>query len=146
MPEDIKRMENALADVSARIARLALSLEAPVATLTDFESILNKEVPMLAQPAYTLSEAFPGDEHPRLVREWEELRGLLLLRCDMVTQLVKSHDLHTATTVLAEIEAKLTLEGFQPGTQGFNLLAYLDHTGQTALLLDEADPPPKPLA
>lgn len=145
MPEDIKRMENALADVSARIARLAMSLDAPVATLTDFESILNKEVPMLAQPAHTLSDSFPGDERPRLVREWEELRGLLLLRCDMVSQLVKSHDLHTATTVLAEIEAKLESEGFQPGAQGFNLLAYLSQTGQTGMLLGEGDPLPKPL-
>lgn len=138
-------MENALADVSARIARLALSLEAPMATLTDFESILNKEVPLLAYPAHAMTDAFPGDNRARLAREWEELRGLLLLRCDMVNQLVKSHDLHTATTVLTEIEAKLTREGFQPGTQGFNLLAYLNHTGQTALLLDEGDPPPKPL-
>ena len=146
MPEDIKRAENTLADVSARIARLALSLNAPVATLSDFEDILNKTVPMLAQPAHTLAEAFPGDGHPRLVREWEELRGLLLLRCDMVSQLVKSHDLHTATTVLAEIEAKLESEGFQPGAQGFNLLAYLAKTGQTDILLGEDDPRPTPLA
>ncbi|MBY0466367.1 MAG: hypothetical protein K2W33_15620, partial [Burkholderiales bacterium] len=146
LPEDIKRAENALANVSARIARLALSLNAPVATLSDFEGILNKDVPMLAQPAYSLSNAFPGDDHPRLVREWEELRGLLLLRCDMVSQLVKSHDLHTATTVLADIEAKLEREGFQPGAQGFNLLAYLSTTGQTSLLLGDGDPLPHPLS
>ena len=145
MPEDIRRMENALADVSARIARLAMSLNAPVATLSDFESILNKEVPMLAQPAHTLTDSFPGDERPRLAHEWEELRGLLLLRCDMVSQLVKSHDLHTATTVLAEIEAKLESEGFQPGAQGFNLLAYLSQTGQTSMLLGDTDPLPTPL-
>lgn len=145
MPEDIKRMENTLADVSARIARLAMSLEAPVATLSDFESILNKEVPLLAVPAHTLSDSFPGDDHQRLVRQWEELRGLLLLRCDMVRQLVKSHDLHTATTVLAEIDAKLESEGFEPGAQGFNLLAYLAQTGQTDMLLGENDPLPAPL-
>lgn len=86
---------------------------------------------MLAQPAHTLTEAFPGDGHPRLVREWEELRGLLLLRCDMVSQLVKSHDLHTATTV-AEIEAKLGKRRLSTRAQGFNVLAYLAKTGQTA--------------
>lgn len=145
MPEDIRRMENTLADVSARIARLAMSLDAPVATLSDFESILNKEVPELAQPAHTLTDAFPGDGRQRLAREWEELRGLLLLRCDMVRHLVKSHDLHTATTVLAEIEAKLESEGFQPGAQGFNLLAYLSQTGQTNMLLGDTDPLPSPL-
>ncbi len=146
MPEDIRRVENALADVSARIARLAMSLDAPVATLSDFESILNKEVPMLAQPARTLTGSFPGDGHQRVAREWEELRGLLLLRCDMVRQLVKSHDLHTATTVLAEIETQLTSEGFEPGAQGFNLLAYLSETGQTGMLLGDTDPLPTPLA
>ena len=64
----------------------------------------------------------------------------------MVSQLVKSHDLHTATTVLAEIDAKLESEGFQPGAQGFNLLAYLAKTGQTDILLGEDDPRPTPLA
>lgn len=146
MPEDIKRMENALTNVSMRIARLALSLDAPVATLTDFESILNKEVPLLAQPAHTLSDSFPGDNRQRLVRDWEELRGLMLLRCDMVRHLVKSHDLHTATTVLADIESKLTSEGFQPGAQGFDLLAYLTQTDQAETLLDESDPLPAPLS
>lgn len=145
MPEDIRRMENTLADVSARIARLAMSLNAPVATLSGFESILNKEVPLLAQPAHARSTSFPGDDRPRLAHEWAELRGLLLLRCDMVSQLVKSHDLHTATTVLAEIEAKLESEGFQPGAQGFNLLAYLSKTGQTSMLLGDTDPLPTPL-
>ncbi len=145
MPEDIRRMENALADVSARIARLAMSLNAPVATLSDFESILNKEVPLLAQPPHTLTDSFMGDGHARLAHEWTELRGLLLLRCDMVSQLVKSHDLHTATTVLAEIEAQLESEGFQPGAQGFNLLAYLSKTGQTSMLLGDTDPLPTPL-
>ena len=146
MPEDIKRAENSLADVSARIARLALSLNAPVATLSDFESILNKEVPLLAQPPHTLTDSFLGDGHARLAHEWTELRGLLLLRCDMVSQLVKSHDQHTATTVLAEIDSKLESEGFQPGAQGFNLLAYLAKTGQTDILLGEDDPRPTPLA
>ena len=146
MPEDIKRMENALADVSTRIARLAMSLDAPIATLSDFESILNKEMPLLAQPAHTPGGDFPGDTRPRLAREWQELRGLLLLRCDMVSQLVKSHDLHTATTVLAEIESKLASEGFQPGAQAFNLLAYLTHTGQAHLLLGDTDPLPNPMA
>ena len=145
LPEDIRRTENKLADISSRIARLAMALDAPIATLNDIESILNKETPMLAQPAFHRDQTFLGTGNARLAHEWEELRGLLLLRCDIVTQLIKTHDLHTATTVLNEIEAQLEHEGFQHGDLGFNLLTYLSQNNPTDLLQGEGAALPHPL-
>jgi len=145
LPEDIRRTENSLADISARIARLAMAIDAPVATLNDIEAIMNKEVPLLAHHAYQATATLGGSDQGRLTHQWEELRGLLLLRCDLVSQLIKSHDLHTATTVLTDIEAQLEREGFQHRALAFNLVRYLSQNSQADGSMDENTPLPKPL-
>jgi hypothetical protein len=85
--ESTERLEDTLIQVNERIARLAMSLDADIDDSAAILRILNREVDPLRHP---VSE--PADAHGlhfssayRLQRDWEELRGLLTLRCNLLT-------------------------------------------------------------
>jgi hypothetical protein len=116
------RAENTLVEINTRIARLAMSLNAPLATEADIQSILNRESPFLQPHARErISNAF-NHEEGRVIHQWEELRGLLMLRCELMTQSIRELGLKVTLEISSGTEAELEREGFKPGAEGFNML------------------------
>lgn len=117
--EAIRRAEGMLEELNQRIARLALVLGVPLDDPLEFEKILNRQVHYLTLDAQTVS-GLPSREH-RLVREWEELRGLLVLRCDLMTENLNELGLASTMQITTHVESRLRQEGFTPGADGFDL-------------------------
>jgi hypothetical protein len=117
------RVENTLVEVNTRIARLALSLNAPLATEADILSILNRESPFLQPHAHEQAHNDPlNHEEGRLVHQWEELRGMLVLRDELMTQSIKDLGLEVTREINSGIKAELERDGFKPGADGFDML------------------------
>ena len=137
LPPDLQRAETSLAALSERIARLSLSLGAPLSSWQDFEHILERDMPFFAEHAAFVAAGWANSAQLREAREWEELRGLLMVRCELMLALLKTHTLEDALEVSAAVEAQLLREGFKPGSDGPNLLAYLaQHTDTARAKLD----------
>jgi hypothetical protein len=124
-PEE-RRAQHALTELNQRIARLSMVLGAPLESMLDFENILNRHTTTMAKhvPGGTPSTNGSSSE-ARLDREWEELRGLLLLRCDLMAHMLESLGMDTAMEVAANVETHMVREGFKPGADGFELLQHL---------------------
>lgn len=125
--ESTERLEDTLVQLNERIARLAMSLNADIDDSAAILRILNREVDGLQHPVHE-----PADAHGlhfsseyRLQRDWEELRGLLTLRCHLLTDALHDKGLKATTLIAHHAEERLTREGFQPGADGFDLLAQL---------------------
>ena len=102
-----------------------MSLGASLEADDQVDKILRRELPFFAEhPAFSAAQ-WPLNNDARLAHEWEELRGLLLLRCDLMLHLLKNHDLETALTVASEVETHMQLEGFKPGVNGFDWNRFL---------------------
>ena len=128
LPSSASRVENSLADLNARIARLAILLNVSLASEADFVKILNREPPFVPlHPSVWDANASNQGEH-RLQCEWEELRGLLVLRCDMMKHSIEELGLEATRAITSQIEAQLEREGFKPGADGFHMLRPLAET------------------
>jgi hypothetical protein len=116
------RIESSLTDINARIARLAHTLNASLATEEDIAKILNRDNPYLEPHAAQIaSNSFDQHEH-RLVHQWEELRGLLVLRGDMMARSIQDLGLDATLKMTFHMEKHLIREGFEPGADGFDML------------------------
>lgn len=116
------RIESSLSDINARIARLAHTLNASLATEDDIAKIVNRDSPYLAPHAAELAaSAFDPREH-RLVHQWEELRGLLMLRGDLMARSIQDLGLDATVKMTAHMEEQLIREGFEPGADGFDMV------------------------
>ncbi len=118
------RVENTLVEVNTRIARLAMSLNAPLATEADIQSILNREAPFLQPHAREQISNNPFNHEPgRLIHQWEELRGMLVLRGELMSQSIKDLGLEVTREINSGIKAELQRDGFKPGADGFDILS-----------------------
>ena len=117
------RVENTLVEVNTRIARLAMSLNAPLVTDADIQSILNRESPFLQPHAREQIRSDPfNHEESRLIHQWEELRGMLVLRDELMSQSIKDLGLEVTREINSGIKAELARDGFKPGADGFDML------------------------
>lgn len=112
------RIESSLADINTRIARLSRLLNASLETEEDIVKILKRDNPFL-QPHAT--DTLTQSEH-RIVHEWEELRGLLVLRCDLMTHSFKDIGFDATLKMTVHVEERLVRDGFEPGAEGFDTL------------------------
>lgn len=116
------RIESALAEINARIARLAMSLNATLDTQADVDQILNREAPVFLQhDREHLITTLNQGEH-RMLHQWEDLRGLLMLRCELMAHSLKDLGLDMTLKIATHIEDQLTREGFKPNADGFDVL------------------------
>lgn len=127
------RVEHSLTELNTRIAVLAHVLGADLGSETDIDHILNRENPFLRSPASQLKEMSAGER--RLKREWEELRGLLALRCDLMAQTVNELGIDAARRITLQVQAHRDKEGLSPDSDGFHLRHRLN---------PGADIPPEP--
>ena len=124
LPDKTRRIESSLTSLNERIARLAMLLGAPLETEADFQKILNRETGVFQSHGAdhlmgTLSVL--SDEERRLQREWEELRGSLVMRCDLMAHTLEDLGLEKTRTITANVEELLERRGFKKGADGFYL-------------------------
>ena len=122
--EHAQRFSAEIVELNERIARLALSLGAPISTETDLRRILGREVGPLR----------PDDNRhaSRVERHaWEELRGLLNMRCDLMARTLEHLGLDATRRLTELVEDKLRRDGFEPGTDGFQMHRWLDAGGRS---------------
>lgn len=127
--------ESELVRLNERIARLSLSLGVPLETEQDLQRLLGHEA--------TLFSTAPGQaesaQHRRLRQELEELRGLLVMRCELMTHMLHDLGLDVTYQISATVEEWLQRQGFKPGADGFVLLQRLREA-----LASEPKPPAQP--
>ncbi len=111
------RAEGRLEELNQRIARLALLLGVQLDSPLAFERILKRQDPHLTPRGTSGVTA----AEQRLSREWEELRGLLVLRCDLIAEDLSELGLASTLAITANVETRLLREGFGPGADGLDL-------------------------
>ena len=116
----LRQREGALFELNERIARLAMLLDAPLRTEEDLQRVLARELPVFNAPSP------PGTDHRRTHGEWEELRGLLAMRCELMAQTLADLGLDATRQLTQLVEERLARNGFTPGADGFVLLARLN--------------------
>lgn len=117
--DHVSRVEQSLMDLNTRIAVLAQVLGADLGSASDIEHILNRDNAFFRVQANRPDAVSAGDR--RLKREWEELRGLLALRCDLMAQAVNELGLDTARAITLQVQARRDKEGLKPDSDGFHL-------------------------
>ena len=120
----LRQREGALFGLNERIARLAMLLDAPLRTEEDLQRVLARELPVFNAPTH------PGTDHRRTHGEWEELRGLLAMRCELMAQTLADLGLDATRQLTQLVEERLARVGFAPGADGFVLLARLNRRGR----------------
>ena len=120
-----RRVGHALVELNERIARLAISLGARLESEADVQRILHRETEYL-QPT-TGAESSGGDSDGRRHhREWEELHGLLNMRCDLMAHTLDDLGLDATRRLTTLVEQQLAREGFEPDSDGFLMHRWLN--------------------
>lgn len=127
------RVEHSLTELNTRIAVLAHVLGADLGSEADIDHILNRENQFFRLQLSQANEMSAGER--RLKREWEELRGLLALRCDLMAQTVNELGIDAARLITLQVQARRDKEGLPPDSDGFHLRHRLNPS---------ADIPPEP--
>ncbi len=117
--DQVRRVEASLTELNARIGVLAKVLGADLGSEADIEHILNREHAFFRVSAGHHSAVNASER--RIQREWEELRGLLALRCDLMAQAVNELGLDTARQITLQVQARRDKEGLKPDSDGFHL-------------------------
>ncbi len=116
-----RRMTRSLADLDARIARLALFLELSLHSEAVIEQVIERSHPLFQR--YQHNPDVPlTDDHGRERQSLEELRGLLVVRCNMMANMLNELGLELTTQIASAAEDHLDRLGFEPGADGFTLL------------------------
>ena len=121
-----RRIKNSLADLNARIARLSIFLQLPLDNEAEVQKIVNRDHPLfLLHAGLQADPAHPAEEHGNEHRQehsLEELRGLLVLRCELMAKLLDNLGLELTGQIANQAEDHLDRLGFKPGADGFHLL------------------------
>jgi hypothetical protein len=115
------RFESSLAAVNARIVFLAGLVGAQLDAAGEVQHILDRDMPALRQGASHHAATQGGHASRVLHRAWEELRGLMVLRCEMVTHALSALGLSLTHQITSQLEQGLERKGFKRGVDGFDL-------------------------
>ena len=116
-----RRIKNSLADLNARIARLSIFLQLPLDTEAQVQQIVERTHPLFRLHDGQQAGAAAGGQH-RQRHALEELRGLLVLRCKVMANLLSNLGLELTGQIANQAEDHLDRLGFKPGADGFRLL------------------------
>ena len=134
LPTETDRNESYMADINSRIARLAIALHVSLRSDDDVRAALHELAQDLGPvPEVTSSIAADGHVHAPVDGSQKrnqalrsELRGLLVMRYGAEQRLVQNMGVQAAHKLMADTEARLQREGFQPGADGVNLNQMFD--------------------
>lgn len=104
----LHRIEASFEALNARIARLAIGLGVPLDQDQHIHDILQSP-----QPRHSID--------PHHIRQWTELRGLLVLRYGMEKNYAQQIGAEALKQILIDAEEHLALEGFKAGADGIHL-------------------------
>ena len=113
----LDRMVGHMAAVSARIAFLGRALDIPLQTPADIQNALECDAACAASRTAS-----------RQVRMREELRGLLVMRYDVVVRMARSEQVGAPATrdILLTANDRLLTQGFDAEAPGLNLRPLFD--------------------
>jgi hypothetical protein len=115
------KVESSLLALNARIARLTLMLGIRLDHESDLQRVLARQHPQYVggtTPGEGTRADFPSK---RLHQEWEELRALLSMRCDLMANCLVDLGLENTRLIANQAELDLTRMGFEPSASGFHL-------------------------
>jgi hypothetical protein len=110
---------DSLEAINARIARVLLLLRVRIDHESDLHGVLSRQ-----HPDYVAAHQTQGPKTVRQQRQqrlWEELRGLLSLRCDLMASSLQSLGLSMTRDIADQVESDLVRGGFAPSASGFQL-------------------------
>ncbi len=130
-------LEREIEMVNTRIARLAIALGVPLDTEAAVERVIDRSaMPEALRSPFGQDAEVEGkvdhqgrfigadrrtDEDHRKAYEWEELRGLLVLRYEMEKHYVEQMGLPATRRILSTAEEHQTREGFRPHADGLDM-------------------------
>lgn len=120
--EKAQRFHSALTAVNERIVFLAGFVGARLDTEGEVQHIFDRDNPAFRQGA----DPHPGHAHVVAQRAWEELRGLMVLRCALVVHALETLGLGLTHQVTSQVERNLARKGIKPGADGFELHQQMD--------------------
>lgn len=120
-------MESSIEALNARIARLAIGLGVSLKSDDEVVRVMSRQQVVRVSHERRVglerrdaSRAGSGSER-RVAHQWEELRGLLVLRYGVETRYVDEVGVTATRQILVEAEAHLERAGFKPGADGVHL-------------------------
>jgi hypothetical protein len=124
----MQRFVDEFVALDVRIARLCHALDLNLRSEADLSAILQRSAPGFSHAdAAAASNAGEGERHAWHSRE--EVRGLLVMRCDLLTRVVDTWGLGAAREIVDMAEADLLRQGFPPGADGITLAKRLADLG-----------------
>ncbi len=115
--QEILRSVEAFIEIDKRIARLSRTLDVTLRSEEDLQRILDRTAPGFVD-APTLPGRGVGVAPDRTWVEHEELRGLLVVRLDLLRHTLAERGLEATRDIVEMAETELTRHGFAPGADG----------------------------
>ncbi|MFM7024679.1 MAG: hypothetical protein ACKOWC_01275 [Limnohabitans sp.] len=116
----LSHIEDTLERLNQRIARLAHLLGVSLALESTRLKILDGSLSMA-----TDWQALGASGEKRRSHEWAELRGLMVLRMRMMKDTLDELGLEPTYRIAQMVHEHMVVEGFQPGSDGFEMLQRL---------------------
>ena len=127
LSQRLQELESSMEGLNVRIARLAIGLGVSLQDEQELAHVMSR-VPVAAVPVEqrTSQELVLPDRElsgaaRRKAHQWEELRGLLVLRYHAETRYVDEVGVLATRQILVEVEAHLERDGFRHGADGLHL-------------------------
>ena len=129
--QQLDRMEHTMGDINARIARLAMALGVSLQSDDDITRAISRPKAAAHPVERRESADRRGDlrassPERRVAHQWEELRGLLVLRYGVEKRLVDEVGVDVTRHIMVESEQRLERDGFKPGADGVDLNRLFD--------------------
>ena len=130
----LTHIESSLERLNERIARLARLLDVPLDNEATRLKIIEGRL-SAATEWHTLGAA----QDTRRRHEWTELRGLMVLRMHLMKETLDELGLEPTYRIAQLVHEHMTVEGFQPGSDGFEMLHRLqaEHDRRMAVSNDD---------
>lgn len=116
----LSHIETTLERLNERIARLARLLDVSLDSETTRLKILDGSLSMATDWLHA-----GGSDDKRRGHEWTELRGLMVLRMRLMKETLDELGLEPTYRIAQVVREHMTVEGFQPGSDGFEMLRRL---------------------
>lgn len=121
----LERRVESLGELNARIARLAMGLGLSLHKEPDIQRVIAYQSPHVSLERRSLPDRRAG---PRAVstdrrasRQWEELRGLLVLRYELEVRYAQELGASVTREIFTEASDRLARDGFAVGIDGIDL-------------------------
>ncbi len=113
--------------LNVRLIRLALALGVSLENPRDLERVMRRSASASTQTERRstadrrgASRSGQGPDR-RVAHQWEELRGLVVLRYGVQKRCLEDFGIDVTRRVLAEVDTAMQREGFAPGAAGIDI-------------------------